>query len=484
MISEDPVQRKLFRDEDRPFSRLRSSPLHRYEAFRDWAKSLLKNEIAPHEASQNLFSQSLCSQGSLFLSETRISFADEKIPVPKEFISLAKAVSLFRDLASFEVLYSLLWRIQKESRSLLQNALDQDVLDARRMERAVKRDIHKMHAFVRFRKTEAAEEECFVAFHRPDHCIIQAAVPFFVRRFKNMRWRIETPDAVADWDRKTLIFTPGVSSPSVQSDPYEEDWKTYYKAISNPARLKLKMMKKEMPTRYWETMPETSVFQELLREAEPRVEEMLRRNPPAAQPKGETLEELQINASSCRACPLHQAATQTVFGEGPRDARLVLVGEQAGDEEDTSGRPFLGPAGVMLNQILREVGLRREEIYITNAVKHFKFEERGKVRLHKKPDGREIHACKPWLFAELALIRPEVIVCLGATAAQSLLGRAVNIKDELHQVMKLESGSKLILSYHPSAILRSPSGRAEEIAATLVESLRKAQELLTRTSEE
>ena len=405
---------------------------------------------------------------------------DATLSVPKNFVSLAKSVALCRDPAAFRLLYSLLWQIQTQTRETLANPLHPEVLQARRIEKAVKRDIHKMHAFVRFRRTEGSEGDHFIAFHRPDHYIVHAATPFFVRRFKNMLWTIETPDAVARWDLNRLTFHPGVDSPSIASDPFEEDWQTYYKAIANPARLKLKMMKKEMPTRHWDTLPETKAIQELLREAQPRVEEMLQRNPPAAQPHGRTIDELKEDSLSCQACPLHSFATQTVFGEGPSSSRLVLVGEQAGDEEDKEGRPFIGPAGQVLNRALRLAGINRSSIYLTNAVKHFKFEHRGKVRLHKKPDGREVNACKPWLFAELSILKPKVIICLGATAAQSLLGRSITIKDEMLETFTLESGSLLLITYHPSAILRAPAEKAEEYFLALLNTLERAQTVLTK----
>jgi DNA polymerase len=168
------------------------------------------------------------------------------------------------------------------------------------------------------------------------------------------------------------------------------------------------------------------------------------------------LKALREAAERCRGCELYMNATQTVFGEGPRRAPMMLLGEVPGDEEDRQGRPFVGPAGRLLDDSLQEVGLDRDEVYVTNAVKHFRWEPRGKRRLHKKPTTRQIEACKPWLMAEILVVEPEVIVCLGATAAQSMLGREFRITKHRGKFFKSENAAWLMATYHPSAILRAP----------------------------
>jgi DNA polymerase len=168
------------------------------------------------------------------------------------------------------------------------------------------------------------------------------------------------------------------------------------------------------------------------------------------------LKALRDAAEHCRGCELYKYATQTVFGEGPRRAAMMLLGEVPGDEEDKQGRPFVGPAGRLLDDALHEAGLDREDVYVTNAVKHFRWEARGKRRLHKKPSTRQIEACKPWLMAEILVVEPEVIVCLGATAAQSMLGREFRITRHRGKFFKTKDVAWLIATYHPSAILRSP----------------------------
>jgi uracil-DNA glycosylase family protein len=180
-------------------------------------------------------------------------------------------------------------------------------------------------------------------------------------------------------------------------------------------------------------------------------------------PERITLKSLREAADGCQGCDLYKKATQTVFGEGPRDAKLIMVGEVPGDQEDRQGKPFVGPAGRLLQEALVEAGIQREEVYITNAVKHFSFEERGKRRLHKKPTARQISACRPWLEAEIGQIKPAGIVCLGATAAQALLGRAFRITQQRGQFLSSEWADWIMATYHPSALLRAPdeAARAE-----------------------
>jgi uracil-DNA glycosylase len=192
-------------------------------------------------------------------------------------------------------------------------------------------------------------------------------------------------------------------------------------------------------------------------------------------PATDDLGALAAAAARCTGCPLHLEATQTVFGQGPADARLVLVGEQPGDVEDRRGHPFAGPAGAVLWQCVEEAGLTRGSLYATNAVKHFKHEVRGTRRIHKKPGAGEVEACHPWLDAEVAAIRPAVVVALGATAARAVLGRTVGIaasRGRVHEAM----GAAVLVTYHPSAVLRADE-RAAEVRAALVADLARAGDL-------
>jgi DNA polymerase len=191
-------------------------------------------------------------------------------------------------------------------------------------------------------------------------------------------------------------------------------------------------------------------------------------------PERPTLQKLREVAKGCRACPLWKTGTQTVFGEGQRTAKVIFVGEQPGNDEDLQGRPFVGPAGKLLDQALVEAGINRDEVYVTNVVKHFKWEPKGKRRIHKKPNAREITACRPWLDAELDLIKPEVLVCLGATAAQALLGREFRVSEQRGEFIDSSLAPHVMATVHPSSILRAPdeeTRRAER--KRFVEDLKK-----------
>ena len=190
-------------------------------------------------------------------------------------------------------------------------------------------------------------------------------------------------------------------------------------------------------------------------------------------PPRPSLTSLRAAASECRACPLWREATQTVFGEGPRRASVLLVGEQPGDREDLSGRPFVGPAGKLLDASLAEAGIDRPAAYVTNVVKHFKWEPRGKRRLHAKPNQAEITACRPWLEAEIATVRPRAIVCLGATAAQALLGKAFRVTAERGRFVPSPLAPRVLATVHPSSLLRAPDAAARRAEiARFVEDLR------------
>jgi len=182
-------------------------------------------------------------------------------------------------------------------------------------------------------------------------------------------------------------------------------------------------------------------------------------------PERLSLPQLRDAAATCRGCDLYCNATQTVFGEGPRTASVMFVGEQPGDQEDKAGKPFVGPSGQLLDDALVEAGIERSEVYVTNAVKHFKFEPRGKRRIHSKPNSREIEACRPWLEAEIATVRPKLIVCLGATASQALMGKDFRITKEHGRVFReTEWAPAVVATSHPSAILRAPDPEARHRA--------------------
>jgi DNA polymerase len=189
-------------------------------------------------------------------------------------------------------------------------------------------------------------------------------------------------------------------------------------------------------------------------------------------PERAGLAELRVAAAQCTGCDLHRHATQTVFGRGSADARIVFIGEMPGDQEDRQGMPFVGPAGEVFDRALAEAGLEREKVYVTNAVKHFKFEQRGKRRIHQTPRASEVQACRPWLEAELTLIKPDILVCLGATAARAILGDQFRITKDRGRFAPTRWASKTIATYHPSAVLRGETeAQQAELYAMLVTDL-------------
>ncbi len=407
--------------------------------------------------------------------------------VPRSLVALAETAILHRDPERFALLYTLIWRAFRGEKHILEDAADPLVRRVQLLAANVRRDIHKMRAFLRFREVEEPEGTRHVAWFEPEYFIVEANAPFFVRRFATMRWSILTPYRSAHWDGETLRLGPGASPAEVPDDDrLAEYWRTYFSAIFNPARLKLSAMLSEMPKKYWRNLPEAEAIPDLVRAARARTDRMIeapvlspprptrRTAPPMPPTVPGALGALAREAASCRLCPLWTRATQTVFGEGPGDARLMLVGEQPGDQEDLAGRPFVGPAGQVLDRALTEAGIDRNHVYVTNAVKHFKFEPRGKRRIHATPDRAEIEVCRTWLDRERALVQPAVTVLLGASAARAVLGRAVTISRERGRPLPL-AGGRGIITVHPSYLLRLPdeSAKAREYAA-FVEDLQAA----------
>src|SRR3954471_17353444 len=192
---------------------------------------------------------------------------------------------------------------------------------------------------------------------------------------------------------------------------------------------------------------------------------------PAQPPDTSSLATVREAAAHCTACHLYKLGTQTVFGEGPKRAAMMLIGEQPGDYEDVAGKPFVGPAGKIMNRALEEAGIDRSQVYVTNAVKHFKWEPRGKRRIHQKPNSREIAACRPWMEAELRIVKPELLVCLGSTAAQAIFGSAFRVTRERGKVLESPFAAQVLATVHPSSLLRQPDeeSRAREYGLFLAD---------------
>ena len=426
------------------------------------------------------------SELPLFASESALKTPTSgQISVPKPFVPLAQIVSCHTEAKRWHLLYRTLWRITHGEPHLFNQAMDTDMSELLLMQKSVRRDIHKMHAFVRFNSAERNGEEFLHAWFEPQYFILEVATPFFARRFGSIHWKITTPQGSATWDKMKLRFDSTDNLRPELSDDVDELWRDYYGSIFNPARINLDAMTKEMPVRNWKNLPEARIISSLIQQAPRRVMNMRTSTNQAEIPdlfklptKQAKLSSLATASGSCTGCPLYQHATQTVFGEGPSNAKLVFVGEQPGDEEDKTGHPFVGPAGKLLNDALVQADIDRREIYITNAVKHFKFEDRGKQRLHKKPNSGEIHACRSWLMSELTVLKPEIIVCLGGTAAQSVLGRAVKVTEERGKVLKASNGSNVFITVHPSSILRALPELKQNVFKLFLEDLMTLKQLL------
>ncbi|WP_156678275.1 UdgX family uracil-DNA binding protein [Sphingomonas profundi] len=456
-----------------------------FDGWRDAARALALARVPPEEIVWH------AGDGApdLFADEAVLDTAVEgAFSVPRAFVALARDAVCHADAERFALLYAMLLRLRDQPR-LIEDHADPLLRRIEELAKAVRRDVHKMRAFLRFRELEEGDQPRFVAWFEPEHHIVRINAAFFVRRFATMRWSILTPELSLHWDGATLSEAPGASKADAPAgDPLEETWKTYYASIFNPARVKIGAMLKEMPKKYWKNMPETALVPQLIAGAQARESGMIAKSdlkvadavaaePPADVGGNSRLawEALREEAAACTRCHLYKHATQTVFGEGPIDATLMFVGEQPGDQEDLAGKPFVGPAGQMFDRALAQAGVDRGTVYVTNAVKHFKFEQRGKRRIHAKPQGPEIEACRWWIEQERVLIRPPLTVALGATAARSLLGKVVTISGARGRPHVLQDGGEAWVTVHPSYLLRIPEReKAEEEYARFVADLRAA----------
>jgi DNA polymerase len=447
-----------------------------FETFRGEARRLLERGVTPARVQ---WREPSSTQGELFAAgvehELTAPVASGALRVPRRYVTLAERAVLFRAPDRFALAYRVLHRLQHGEARLLEDALDPDIQALEQRSRAVGRDEHRMHAFVRFRRTLVAGEERFIAWYAPQHLIVRLGAPFFARRFASQWFAILTPDESAFWDRHALSYGPGAPRTAAPSeDELEELFRTYCAATYNPARRNPTLFSHHVPAGFRSLMPELAIEpQRLARRAQPAFAVSCAAPPPHA-----SLAELASALAGCRACPLGASAIQAVAGRGPENAAICLVGEQPGDGEDRTGLPFVGPAGQVLDRALAEVKLPREQLYVTNAVKHFNFEPKGKRRLHVKPQWRHVLACRPWLQEELDRIKPDVVVCLGSTAAQSLFGRRFRLTDNRGKTLQTPWGGACLTTFHPSAVLRAeqPSHR-DELYASLVSDLRAAARL-------
>mgnify|MGYP003295808687 CR=1 FL=1 len=403
--------------------------------------------------------------------------ADKRLPVPpadappvrasQHFLTIARSAALHSDPARFGLLYQVLWRLQRHPR-LMEDKADVQVRRLEELAKSVRRDAHKMHAFVRFREvSEADGTPHFVAWFEPDHHIVRAEASFFMRRFANMRWSILTPQGSIHWDGEVMHEGPPAKrSDAPDGDPVEDLWRSYYASIFNPARLKVGAMLSEMPKKYWKNLPEAELIPQLIAGAQAREARMVASGSLDMGERPATLEGIDRAIHACRNCPIGSLENRAVMGEGPLGAPLMIVGEQPGDQEDQAGRPFVGPAGQLLDTYLTRAGIDRSSAYVTNAVKHFKFVWKGKHRLHQSPGAKEVDTCRWWLDAERSIVQPRLVLALGASAARGLLGKTVSISKARGSPMQLDDGTELWVTAHPSYLLRL-DGEARETQAAL-----------------
>ena len=351
--------------------------------------------------------------------------APADLRVSRKLMAMLRAAACYRVPDRWAFLYRVLWRWQHGEPQVL-SAADPDGARLQAMVAAVRREERAVHERIRFReRREQAGAPRFVAWCEPAHDVLVEVARHYAARMGRVTWMIATPDASVMWDGARLHST------GAPGEPGATGWQAHYRRLYQPARL----------------------------------------NADLAGPAPAALQD-------CRRCSLWQHATQAVPGAGPAHARIMLVGEQPGDQEDLAGLPFVGPAGQLLDRALARAGLTRRAVYVTNAVKHFKWEPRGKRRMHKTPAQREVAACSYWLGAELAQVRPRVLVALGSTALKALTGNPhATLKDAMGKPFQ-HHGRWIVAVYHPSYVLRVPGEEQKALAfEALAAGLRDAKRL-------
>lgn len=450
-------------------------------AWRDAARALVAESVPPEEVQwtcgapeqTDLFQATGPGREADGAARTRSRRqASVSFNVPKSFVDLAETVAWHSDPERFARLYAFLWRL-RDRPVLIHDRGDAALAKLRAMEKEVNRDKHKMKAFLRFREIGApdAPRRRFAAWFEPSHNVTEPLATFFARRFGDMDWLILTPRRTARFERGEISFAPGQPKPPLPEDATEDLWTTYFRSIFNPARLKVKAMQAEMPKKYWKNMPEAAAIPGLIAQAESRARAMqeaaptlppLRAGrirerlhaPGVLRPMGLTFDDLRRKAED-ETRTARDGYGRVVLGEGPHDAPLMVVGEQPGDVEDREGRPFVGPSGQLFDNVAEEAGLDRKAAYVTNAVKQFRYVQRGKRRIHQSPDRSDIEHGRWWLDAEIKLVKPTLILSMGGTAAETLTGTRKGILKRRGHVEETEHGP-VFLTVHPSYILRIP----------------------------
>ena len=454
-----------------------------FPQWRQQARLALANGIAPEaihwqdarQAEGGLFG---CDQ-ELDAEEPAVTTAaDSTVRIPASFLQTLRRLAAVSYEDRWNFLYKLLVRVSREGAGLLTDPLDEDAQQVRSWLKELHRDSHKMKAFLRFRQKS---DNFYTARYEPQHFVLQDLQEFFCKRFASMNFVIETP-----WERLAYIGGEGQHEwtrepwQGIEDDAMDELWLTYYKHTYNPARMNLKATLAEMPKKLWKNMPETKLIPELLAGSAAAVAEMIDKAPlslPFDPGEVKSLAELQQYLQGCRGCALSHGFGNAVPGDGAPAASIMLVGEQPGDKEERQGSVFVGPAGQVLDEALAQCKLKRESLYITNAVKHFRHQNGPTGRIHQRPAQSSVHACRPFLMSELRLVRPQVVVCLGLTALKSFFGSLARLDQPVQSLDFGWGPIAFVASCHPAAILRSDANRRAALQARLHAALAQAKKI-------
>ncbi|HVY89783.1 MAG TPA: UdgX family uracil-DNA binding protein [Hyphomonadaceae bacterium] len=374
----------------------------------------------------------------------------------------------------YAMLYRLVWRMQHDEPRLLSATHDPLVMGLNQMASEVRRDVERMHAGLCFREINDAEiGERFIAWFEPEHFILEPAAKHFIERFRSLDWTILTPKGSLCWDRKELAIGPPVGrSASLEVVASEISWRTCHESTFNPAHVHIPTLRRyasqQATRKSWRNRSDAACG--LIPAAWSRVDGVIEQE--TAMPAKRNLKESSAAAAeepkSLAALnrvieaspPMVEGSHKAVLGEGPMHPAIAFVGEQPGDQEDIEGRPFVGPAGKLLNRAMEEAGIDRKKTYVTNAVKHFKFVQRGKRRLHQTPTAGEVKQYRWWLEKELGFVEPKLVVALGATAVHALAGKALPIGKNRGPAKF--GGFDGYITVHPSFLLRLPDEDARQ----------------------
>ncbi len=420
-----------------------------WEGWRTAVRSLALAGVPPDQVTWSVVPEAESGAAPHSSAPPQSPPASRSFAVPRALVTLTGQAIQARDPARFDLLYRLVWRVHAGELAL-DDRVDEALRRARGLAYAVRAEAHRMRTQLRYLPlpdTPAGSNETrHVGWYEPAHYVLEANAQLLARRFPRLLVSILTPDGSAHWDDTGLRFGPGIDLAAVADDAaLAAYWRGYGSDILLAAR------------------PGTSVAEAEEVSEDPWPPD---RPPvgPVVMPRGADpdVEAAAKEAADCQRCPLFGPATQTVFGEGPAAAAIMLVGEQPGDQEDVIGRPFVGPAGQLFDRAMAEAGIDRRGAYVTNAVKHFKFTPRGKRRIHQTPESAEVKACRFWLDVERVRLAPALIVLLGATAARAVLGRAVTIGRERGRPIPLSDTETAFVTVHPSFLLRLPDEAAKQ----------------------